>query len=164
MTTSDLYHTQGLKGHAQVGKVRCEKGVVIYEAVPQDGLIRCPKCGNQNVARKGEVVRRLRGVPNIRMKQIHFDVRVPKVRCPVCNSTRQIDLNIADRRKSYTKAFARSAVRELRNSPLSKVAETFGIDWHTAKGILQDYLAARTGPKPSKLEQIAIDGIFLGKT
>jgi transposase len=98
------------------------------------------------------------------MKEIHFDVHVPKVRCPVCNSTRQIDLKIAGKRKSYTNAFARSVILEFRNSPLSRVAKTFGIDWHTANGILQDYLAARTGPKLSKLEQIAIDEIFLGRT
>jgi hypothetical protein len=80
MSTSELYHIQGVKEYTQVGKVVFEGHSVIYTIVPQEKLIRCPDCGSYDVIMRGFVTRKLRAVPVYHRKDIFLDTITPRTR------------------------------------------------------------------------------------
>ena len=131
---------------------------------PQPRLIRCPSCKSRNVIRKGKASRRIRASQVGHNKKVFFKIDVPVVECRDCGAKRQIELEIADERKSYTKAFASDAVEMLRSMTVLAVAKYLGVSWGLVNSILREHLEKHY-PKRNykKLRTIAIDETSIGK-
>jgi transposase len=157
---------QGVVGFTQIGGPKYDGHDVFYKLALKEDRIKCPKCGSTHVKRRGTVERVKRAIPIGHKKHVFFIVTIPRVFCPVCNIIRQVDISwFSLPNKSYTNAFAREVIfRAKASSPLSKVAETLDIDWHTANTILQEYLAKKyTHIDLSGLKYLAIDEIAIAK-
>jgi transposase len=140
------------------------KGGTVMKIEPQARLIRCPECESGNVIRKGKVKRRLRASQVGHNKMVSFEIDVPVVQRRDCGAKRQIDLEIAEPRKSYTKAFARDTVELLRSMSVLAVARFLGVSWGLANSILRKYLEKRYPKKNyKKLKASAIDETSVGK-
>jgi transposase len=91
-------------------------------------------------------------------------VQVPIVKCKSCGAQRQIDLKIADPKKTYTKGFARDVLKLLKEMSVLAVARLLGVSWFLICSILKSYLEGRYPKKDLKnLRHIAIDEISVGK-
>jgi transposase len=165
MSTSEHYHIQGAVGFDQIGGVTYEGHNVIYRLVLKEERIKCPKCGNTHVHKRGTVVRTLRAVPVGHRKDIFYHVTIPRVHCAECGIIRQVDISwFALPYKSYTNGLAKEVLERIKSTPISKVAEALDIDWHTANTILQTHLAHHYSHIDFKgVHRIAIDEIAISK-
>ena len=105
MSTSLLYHGFGIHGYKYV-KTEYEAGKVIFTIGPERGDLRCAVCGSRRVVRRGFQLRRFRSLP-IGTRGVQILLDVPRVGCADCGELRQVHVDFADERRSYTKAFER---------------------------------------------------------
>ena len=162
MSTSLLYHAFGLRGYRHLTS-SYEGGRVTFRISQPRDQLRCPDCGSDTVWAQGSVPRTFRTVP-IGSKPTQIQFSVPRVFCFDCQKVRQVKLNFADPRKSYTRAFERYALELSRHMTIKAVAKHLQVSWDTIKDIQAASLKRRfSKPKLRKLRQIAIDEISIGK-
>jgi transposase len=86
------------------------------------------------------------------------------VLCFCCWALRQVKVDFADYRRTYTKAFERYALDLLRHMTILDVARHLGVSWDVIKDIQKRHLKRRfSRPKLKSLRWIAIDEISIGK-
>jgi transposase len=162
MSTSLLYHGFGLQGYQHV-HTKYYDGAIHFRVRQEVFSLRCPECGSYQVKRRGQVMRRFRTLP-IGDKPVWLELLVQRVFCLLCGVLRQVKINFASRRRSYTRAFARYALGLSRHMTIQDVARHLGVSWDLIKEIQKQHLLRRFArPKLHKLKQIAIDEISVGK-
>ena len=77
MSTSILYHTQGIIGYIYE-RTLYENGTCIFKMSPQERLIRCPICGFRDVQSRGSVERTIMLVPTGTQKN-YARINIPRV-------------------------------------------------------------------------------------
>ena len=160
MSTSLLYHAFGIRGYHQVATDFSE-GKVIFRIAKDLNDCRCSACGSPDVAPRGQVVRQFRCLP-IGHRPVLAVLPMPRVECQKCGLIRQIGLDFADRRRSYTKGFARYALELSRFMTIQDVAQHLGVSWDVIKEIVKQDLQRRFArPKLKRLRQLAIDEICI---
>ena len=162
MSTSLLYHGFKIRGYQYVN-TRHEQGRVIFTVRAGDGALRCSTCGSTRVVRRGTYPRRYRCLPiGRRCVQIRLDV--PRVGCMDCGAVRQVRVEFAEERRSYTKAFERHVLELSRHMTIQAVARHLQVSWDVVKDIQKRYLGRKFGRVPLKhVRQIAIDEIAIGR-
>jgi transposase len=162
MSTSLLYHAFGIRGYRHVATDFQEGGVRFRIAKDLEDC-RCSACGSAHVASRGQVERRFRSVP-IGHRPVTVVLPIPRVWCLNCGVIRQVPLDFADPRRSYTRAFARYALELCRLMTIQDVAHHLGVSWDLIKEIQKQDLTRRFGrPKLKHLRQLAIDEIAVGQ-
>lgn len=162
MSTSFVYHALGLQGYEYVHQ-KFEGGSVIFRVRPKWRLLRCPACKSKQVTRRGLYFRKLRSLP-IGRKPIWLLIEVPRVWCSDCKCLRRISLDIAEPRRSYTRAFARHVLELTKLMTLKDVAMFLGIGWDCVKDILKRNLARRFArPALRQVRYLSIDEISVRK-
>jgi transposase len=161
MSTSLLYHAFGLRGYEYVSTAY-EEGRVIFTIRQRPHSYRCSVCGARDVQPHGQQERAFRAVP-IGGKPVRVVLPIPRVACVHCGVTRQVPLNFADPRRSYTRSFERYALDLSRHMTIRDVANHLQVSWDVIKDIQKRDLQQRYHkPRLSKLKQIAIDEISIG--
>jgi transposase len=161
MSTSLLYHAFSIRGYQYVATDYHEGGV-IFRIGKNLKDCRCSACGSAYVASRGHVERRFR-CPPMGHHPVTVVLPIPRVWCLACGLIRQVALDFADPRRSYTKAFARYALELCRLMTIQDVAHHLGVSWDLIKEIHKQDLSRRFGrPKLKQLRQIAIDEIAVG--
>jgi transposase len=162
MSTSLLYHGFGVRGYEYV-RTEYRAGQVHFTIRQPRKALRCPACGSRDVRPHGTVERRYRTVP-IGSKPVFVTFPIPRVHCQDCGVTRQVIVDFADTRRSYTKAFERYALELSRHMTILDVARHLGVSWDVVKEIQRRDLEHRFArPKLGGLKRIAIDEIAVGK-
>jgi transposase len=162
MSTSLLYHAFGLRGY-DYGNTDYQEGGVVFTIRQRPHTCRCPVCNSRDVWPRGQQQRSFKAVP-IGHKPVTVILAIPRVECPACGIVRQVPLNFADPRRSYTRAFERYALELSRLMTIQDVARHLQVSWDTIKDIQKRDLQHRyRKPRLSKLKQIAIDEISIGK-
>jgi transposase len=162
MSTALLYHGFGIQGYQHV-HTKYHHGAIHFRIRQDRFSLRCPECGSHQVKRRGQVMRRFRTLP-IGSKPVWLELMVQRVFCLLCGALRQVKINFASRRRSYTRAFARYALDLSRHMTIKDVARHLGVSWDLIKDIQKQRLLRRFArPKLYKLKQIAIDEISIGK-
>jgi transposase len=162
MSTALLYHGFGIQGYQHV-HTKYHHGAIHFRIRQDRFSLRCPECGSHQVKRRGQVMRRFRTLP-IGSKPVWLELMVQRVFCLLCGALRQVKINFASRRRSYTRAFARYALDLSRHMTIKDVARHLGVSWDLIKDIQKQRLLRRFArPKLHKLKQIAIDEISIGK-
>lgn len=161
MSTSLLYHAFGVRGYTYTRTTYVEGGVEFHITKPLDGC-RCAACGSPAVSPRGKVERRFRAVP-IGRRPVTVVYPIPRVECAACGLIRQVELDFAEARRSYTKAFARYALELCRLMTIQDVAQHLGVSWDVIKDIHKQALQQRFAkPKFKHLQRIALDEICIG--
>jgi transposase len=89
---------------------------------------------------------------------------IPRIACQACALIRQVKLDFADRRRTYTKAFERYVLELSQCTTILDVARHLSVSWDIVKGIQKRDLSRRYAkPKLKNLRQIAIDEISVAK-
>jgi transposase len=161
MSTSLLYHAFGVRGYTYPRTTYVGGGVEFHITKPLDQC-RCAACGSPEVAPRGKVERRFRTVP-IGRRPVTVVYPIPRVECAACGAIRQVDLDFAEPRRSFTKSFARYALELCRLMTIQDVAHHLGVSWDVIKDIHKQDLHRRFAkPKFKHLKRIAIDEICIG--
>jgi transposase len=161
MSTSLLYHAFGIRGY-DYEATEYQEGSVIFTIRRRPHTYRCSACGSRDVAPRGHQPRTFRAVP-IGGRPVSIVVPIPRVACSACQLIRQVPLDFADVRRSYTRSFERYALDLCRFMTIQDVARHLLVGWDTIKDILKRDLQRRfRKPKLRKLKQIAIDEIAIG--
>lgn len=161
-TTSLLYHAFGARGY------RCQRtdfieGEVILTIDQPRERYRCGQCGSACVIAHGGETRVFRTVP-IGPRPVRLLFKVPRVECRECHTTRQVKLDFADPRRSYTHAFERYVLELSRHMTIQDVARHLDVGWDTVKNIQARYLQQRFArPRLRHLQHLAIDEIAMGR-
>src|SRR5206468_7102175 len=117
----------------------------------------------RDVLPRGRVERRFRSLP-IGSRSTTIVFPIPRVACQACGLVRQVKLDFADPRRTYTKAFERYALELSRCMTILDVARHLDVSWDVVKDIQKRDLSHRYArPKLKDLLQIAIDEIAVGK-
>jgi transposase len=162
MSTSLLYHAFGLRGYDYLSTAY-EDGHVRFTIRQRPHTRRCPICDSRDVAPRGHQQRTFRAVP-IGGKPVEITLAIPRVACPACDVIRQVPLDFADPRRSYTRAFERYALELSRLMTIQDVAQHLQVGWDTIKDLQKRDLQRRyKKPRLSRLKQIAIDEISIGR-
>ena len=162
MSTSLLYHGFGVRGYRYVRTDYLEGDVMFTIEQDRDHL-RCSACGSARVTCHGGETRLFRSLP-IGNRNTHLLLRIPRVECHECQLTRQVPIEFAEPRRSYTHAFERYALDLSRHMTIKDVAEHLGVGWDTIKDIQQRHLEQHFAkPKLKHLRLLAIDEIAVGK-
>jgi transposase len=162
MSTSLLYHAFGLRGYDYLSTAY-QDGHVRFTVGQRPHTRRCPACGSRHVAPRGHQQRTFKAVP-IGGKPVEITLAIPRVACPACEVIRQVPLDFADPRRSYTRSFERYALELSRLMTIQDVAQHLRVGWDTIKDMQKRDLQHRyRKPRLSKLKQIAIDEISIGK-
>lgn len=162
MSTSLLYHGFGIQGYQHV-HTKYHDGAIHYRVRQEVFSLRCPECGSYQVKRRGLVMRRFRTLP-IGSKPVWIELAVQRVLCLLCGVLRQVKVNFAAWRRSYTRAFERYALELSRHMTIKDAARHLGMSWDVIKDIQKRSLKRRFArPKLHQLKQIAIDEISIGK-
>jgi transposase len=162
MSTSLLYHAFGVRGYQYV-RTEYAGGQVRFAIRQPRQALRCPACGSRAVRPRGAIERQFRTLPiGRRPVLIHFPV--PRVACQDCGLIRQVAIDFADPRRSYTKAFERYALDLSRVMTILDVARHLGVSWDVIKDIQKRDLERRFArPELGGLSRIAIDEIAVGQ-
>ena len=162
MSTSLLYHGWQVRGYRHVC-TRFFDGKICFGIEAESDSPRCPCCGSADVVRAGRVVRKFRGLP-IGSRHIWIELPIQRIECSACGKTRQMKIDFADERRSYTHAFERYALELSRQTTILHVARHLGVSWDVVKDIQSRYLIKHFArPKLKHLKHIAIDEISVGK-
>jgi transposase len=162
MSTSWLYHGFGIRGY-RYWKTGYEEGGIVMWVTQEVQSCSCSACGSADVAPRGVVQRRFRGLP-IGRKRVTIVLPIPRVKCGSCGVVRQVAVRFADPRRTYTKSFARYALELARLMTVKDVAQHLGVSWDVIKDILKQDLQRRFAkPKLKHLKHLAIDEISVGK-
>jgi transposase len=162
MSTSLLYHAFGIRGYDYV-KTDYHEGGVVFTLRQRRHTCRCPVCATHAVAPRGYQERTFKALP-IGGKPVTVVLPIPRVECPICAVVRQVPLNFADPRRSYTRSFERYALELSRFMTIQDVARHLQVSWDVIKDMQKRDLQHRyRKPRLGKLKQIAIDEISIGR-
>jgi len=125
--------------------------------------MRCRTCGAREVIARGKIVRRFRTLP-IGSRRVWLILPIQRVQCRRCGLIQQVEVGFADRRRSYSRAFARYALDLCRSMTIQDVAKHLGVSWDVVKEIHKRDLQKRFARTRLKdLTYIAIDEICVGR-
>jgi transposase len=162
MSTSLLYHVFSIRGYQYV-RTEYQGGEVIFTIRQKPEALRCESCGSRDVQPRGRVERRFHSLP-IGSRSTTIVFPIPRVACQTCGLVRQVKLDFADPRRTYTKAFERYALELSRCMTILDVARHLSVSWDIVKDIQKRDLSRRYAkPKLKHLRQIAIDEISVAK-
>jgi transposase len=162
MSTSLLYHAFSIRGYEYV-RTEYQGGEVIFTIRQEPKTFRCENCGSRDVRPRGQVERRFRSLP-IGRRSTTVVFPIPRVACQACALVRQVKLDFADPRRTYTKAFERYALDLSQCMTILDVARHLSVGWDIVKDIQKRDLSRRYAkPKLKDLRQIAIDEISVAK-
>lgn len=162
MSTSLLYHAFGMKKYDYVS-TEYEGGQIKFNVRPKPSLLVCPACGSTDLVRSGHVSREVKTLP-IGRKPVILGLDVPRIKCSQCGCVRQIDLEISEPKRSYTKAFGRFVVELSRSMTMLDIAKFLQISWDGVKDIIKRRLVERfSQPDIRNLKYLAIDEISVRK-
>jgi len=162
MSTSLLYHGFGIRGYSHI-KTTFRGGEVVFWVKQEAQRLRCAKCGSWDVIRRGQTLRGFRSVP-IGSRRVKVMLPVQRVECRVCGVVRQVKVDFAKMRRSYTRPFERYVLELSKRMTIRDVARHLGVSWGMVKDIQERYLKKRFArPKLKKVCQIAIDEICIGR-
>ena len=161
MSTSLLYHAFGVRGYVEKRIDFVASDIVFH--VEQERELHCAVCHSSHVIRRGVVERIFRSLPIGRMAT-WIVLPVQRVKCLQCALVRQVEVDFADERRTYTKGFERYALELCRICTVQDVARHLGVSWDTIKDIDKRYYQ-REFAKPSlkHLRFLAIDELHIGK-
>jgi len=162
MSQQALYQVLSIHGYQVTQIERDEKRLLLY-CQPQLHRVCCPKCGSRDVILRGEKDRWIRNLP-IGRDCTWIVATLPRVECRACRIVRQVNIGLADTRRTYTHAFERYVLELCRRMTMQDVAEHLGVSWDIVKDIHKRYLQKHFAKPPLQdVRHIGIDEICVGR-
>lgn len=156
MSTSLIYHTQGLRDY---NFKRCDYvGKTVFITVEQKkSTLCCSACGSRNFSLVFIKERKIKGVP-VGTKFTVFVILIRRLKCRDCGYERQEAIPCVPAPKvQYTKTLARSVIDLRPRMSITDVAKFFDLHWETVKDIEKKYLQKKY--RKIRLKDVKVIGI-----
>lgn len=164
MTTSTLYHTQGIHGF-KYQKTQRKNKIEYYFIYSTASQVNCPCCKSSNtrIAKTG-ATRDIRCL-HVGFKQTILRVEIRRVQCLDCGGSAQEPLPFcAGPNRTYSKWLAKYALFLRKDMSISATAQLTGLHWTSVKDIEKRYLAKKyKSPSLGKVQYLGIDEVYLGE-
>ncbi len=106
------------------------------------------------------MTRKFKSTP-IGRKAVFIVLMVQRVLCMSCGVLRQVQVDFADERRSYTKGFERYVVELSKHMTIKDVASHLGVSWDVIKNIQKRNFNRRFAqPKLGKLKSLRINSKY----
>ncbi|MBC7852092.1 MAG: ISL3 family transposase [Pirellulaceae bacterium] len=162
MSQQALYQVLGIYGYGVTQIERDEKRLLL-RCRPQPHRVCCPQCGSRDVILRGEKERWIRNLP-IGGDCTWIIAALPRVECRACRIVRQVNIGLADARRTYSHAFERYVLGLCRRMTIQDVAEHLGVSWDIVKDIQKRHLQKHYAKPPLQhVRHIGIDEICVGR-
>ena len=162
MSTRLLYRTFGVRTFDLV-ETTFDKGVTCFHLVKKAAHRRCVCCKSRAVGLDSARVYPLRSVP-IGSKPVFMVLTLYTLICINCGARRQESRDIAEPRKSYTRAFARLVVELSAKMTILDIARYLRVGWDLVKSVIADSLRRRARRRSwMTVRRIAIDEFAVRK-
>jgi len=139
MSTSFLYHTQGVKGF-QFQSFDYSGGRVAARITRKPGTFFCPECGAYHTTPTYTGERTIKALP-MGSKDFVLQVAMHRIRCHRCAAFRMEPLPFLPSAKArVTRSLARSIIELRGNMSIIDLAAHFNLHWTTVKNIEKKYL------------------------
>lgn len=159
MSTSLLYHTQGVRGY-QYESAQYGKGYVLCNIRRTE--FRCEQCGYPGVSAYVSRQREIKG-EKFGNKLLLLNIPVHRIYCPECKtlSTEKIPF-LSSPMARITRSLERSIVELRSEMSISAIADFFSLDWKTVKDCEKKYLGKKYRHIPLKdVTTIGIDELYV---
>jgi len=162
MSTSLVYHAFGARTYRYV-RTDYEGNKVFLHLEKKDKHRCCPECRSRDITFDGNETSTVKTLP-IGRREVFLVLHLKVLVCRKCGARRIESRDVAEPRKSYTRAFARFARDLLREMTMLAVANFLGVGWDLVKDILRTHLEKRAERRSfRKVRRIAIDEIAVRK-
>ena len=162
MSTSLMYHAFGAKTYDYV-KTEYRDGAIHFHVEKKPHHRRCVVCRSRDVTLGGVESYSLRTLP-IGGRAVFLVLELHILSCMSCGALRQESRDVAEARKSYTRAFARYVIELSRQMTMVAIARHLGVGWDLVKEIIKHRLSKRAKRRSwRKVRRIAIDEIAVRK-
>ena len=156
MSTSLIYHTQGIKGFQHVSFDFNSKPGVVFEKIKRKD-IRCPKCNSSKVTACPLRTREVKAV-KIGRRNLRFMVDVHRIYCHDCGAWKIEKLPFLSSPKSrITKELERTIIELRPEMSINAIAVFFDLSWRTVKNVEKRRLQKKY--RKIKLKDVEILGI-----
>lgn len=162
MSTSLLYHTQGIAGF-QFLNFKYDGGKVTAEIVRKKNKFICSSCKNRDVRAIPIGYRIIRALP-MGSKQFNLKVKLHRLSCKRCGSflTERLDF-LPELKVHYTKQLARTIIELRPEMTIQGISKHFGLSWNTVKEIEKRHLKKKYKKVRLKnVKYIGVDEIYIG--
>jgi len=162
MSTSLLYHTQGITGFLFTSW-NFAGGRVVASLTRKPDRFECACCRSRSVTATPVGTRSVRGLP-MGTKNLVLNVQMHRVRCHDCDAYLMERLPFVPSQKArHSKALARTVIELRSEMSILALAEYFGLHWDTVKQIEKEHLAKKYRTIRLKdVRFIGIDEIYVG--
>lgn len=162
MSTSLVYHAFGATTY-DYRKTEYREGAVFIHLEKKCEYQRCTVCRSPNVTHEGSEEYTIKAPP-IGAKPVFLVLHLHVLHCKDCGALRQESRDVAEPRKSYTRAFARYALELVAHMTMLDVANHLKVGWDLIKAILKTSLEKRAERRTwRQVRHIAIDEIAIRK-
>jgi len=164
MTTSCLYHTQGIRGYKYEKTERIGLTEIYYLHSTTHSL-SCPCCGSKETTLvKTGKARDIRGLC-IGFKQTIMRVSTRRILCRDCGSSMQEPIDFSPAAYvGYTKWVVKFVLGLRSSMSIRDVARFTGLNWESVKNIEKKYLNKKYKTvRLGDVEYLGIDEVYLGK-
>jgi transposase len=163
MSTSLLYQAFGIRGGYEYVRTDYAEGEVLISIRQRRETLRCSHCGSPSVHIKTHEPRVFRGLP-IGSRPVWLHLPIARVECQQCCCSRQVRVQFARERVSYTRSFERYVLDLSAHMTIQDLADHLQVSWDLVKGIQKRYLKKKfSRPKLRSVRRIAIDEIHIGR-
>jgi transposase len=162
MSTSLVYHAFGARTYRYVSS-DYGGGKLHVHLEKKDQHRCCPECRSHDITFDGNEVSTVKTLP-IGRREVFLVLHLKVLVCRKCGARRIESRDVAEPRKSYTRAFARFARGLLREMTMAAAAAFLDVGWDLVKDILRTHIERRAERRSfRKVRRIAIDEIAIRK-
>jgi transposase len=162
MSTSLVYHAFGAKSYRYL-RSDYDGGKLYLHLEKKDKHRCCAACRSRDITFDGNETSTVKTLP-IGRREVFLVLHLKVLVCRKCGARRNESRDVADPRKSYTRAFARFALDLLREMTMYAAAIFLRVGWDLVKEILRSNLQRRADRRSfRKVRRIAIDEIAIRK-
>ena len=165
MTTSTLFHTQGIRGF-KYEKTYRKNGTEYYYLRSSAKEHRCPDCSSTETSIVETGKRREISGVHVGFKKTVFRVNLRRILCRDCKLSRQEPMAFcAGPYLRHTKWVAKYVLGLRKEMSIRAVAQFTGLHWDSVKQIEKTYLLKKhKRPALTQVQYLGIDEVYLGKT
>jgi len=162
MSTSLLYHAFGARTYDYL-KTEYRSGAIHFHLQKKPKYRRCAACNSRSALVKDANAYSVRSLP-IGRKIVFLVLHLFVLICKDCGAVLQESRDVADPRKSYTRALARYVLDLSKLTSMKAVADHLQLGWDLIKTIIKEDLQRRAKRRSwRKVRRIAIDEIAIRK-
>ena len=163
MSTSLLYHTQGIEGYQHL-RHEYTSGTHTWHIIRPKSKLQCSACNSFNVRATLVAERRIKTLPMGKLN-CEICVKMHRLLCRDCKAWRMEKVDFKASGSRITRTMERTIIDLRNHMTISALADYMGLHWETVKNVEKKHLENKYKTIPlAKVKAIGIDEVHMGAT